>query len=105
MGRAHYATHARIFFAHVLPNSAEGFCTLVLSLLHEKIRLQTSPSYRPALTGYSPALTDYNPVLTGYSPAVTSYRPDVTGYSSVVTSYSPVTENSKVWKRCSQLIA
>ena len=24
MGRAHYATHARIFFAHVLPNSAEG---------------------------------------------------------------------------------
>ena len=23
--RAHYATHARIFFAHVLPNSAEGF--------------------------------------------------------------------------------
>ena len=22
---AHYATHARIFFAHVLPNSAEGF--------------------------------------------------------------------------------
>ena len=24
-GWAHYATHARIFFAHVLPNSAEGF--------------------------------------------------------------------------------
>ena len=32
VGRAHYAIHPRIFFAHVLPNSAEGFCTLVLSL-------------------------------------------------------------------------
>ena len=25
VGRAHYATHTRIFFAHVLANSAEGF--------------------------------------------------------------------------------
>ena len=30
VGRAHYATHARIFFGQVLLNSAEGFCTLVL---------------------------------------------------------------------------
>ena len=30
--RAYYATHARILFAHVLQNSAEDFCTLVLSL-------------------------------------------------------------------------